>query len=912
MISRWLLVLGACTAPLSHASAQVTITPESRDLIDLGLKALGMTVADCAMPPDYVTADAHRLPMHDALFTAPLSAFDQAHAYADATRISVIVEKAMEDLELGSYRRTMYSARYTPDQIQKRLGVDAIGKFDQLQSVLAMRGLEGILQAIDETASARERWWKQRNIVALCDSLWMNTDSDETLSLFDAYQQQRQDRQRAEMFFQRASPLMLQPVYVQGVSLYEHLLDVAADAQRSARSVGKNMKTQIVETPIGRIGIGGPGNDVYDGMFALIIDMGGDDVYRLGDHSKGGYQNMPIRCIVDLSGNDTYVGGQYSLAAAVCGVGIVIDRDGDDTYRSGDFTQGAAVFGVGILHDLAGNDAYFGGQNTQGAGVFGLGLLIDDDGHDTYRCHAQGQGFGATRGFGMLLDRSGNDQYLAASPYVDVLRYEAHYVTFTQGAALGYRPLASGGIAILADHSGNDVYVTDIYGQGTAYWFGLGAVIDRSGEDRYQAYQYAQGSGVHLATGLLHDQGGDDVYVSHGVSQGCGHDVALGALVDEHGNDSYVTESLSLGGGNANAVSILVDRTGNDSYIAQNEKNTFGYSDLRRYSGMIGIFVDGGGTDRYGETTRNDTITVKSTYGAFVDNARVTDATPSRPEPTYEEMDLSDNVDSLFIQASAAPLKYQNNVKPARDKLVDMGAAVVQHLSQYFGTKMPRERLALEYVLPKIREADTPTVDAYLAAGLQNDDITVNALCATVAGTAKARSMIPYLDSLAQDTSWKKRRIAALAMGRIGDSTAIPALLELIYDKHPMVRARAGYALGLIGGQPALSQLAFPLKDIEQIVRFTTVEGLRRGVKRSFSEVQRELDRHESPSTYASAVRLIACVDTTAQNAEGFREYYSASDDFERTFLDRTLPSLPAFWREALTEDKSSGSRARE
>ena len=126
-----------------------------------------------------------------------------------------------------------------------------------------------------------------------------------------------------------------------------------------------------------------------------------------------------------------------------------------------------------------------------------------------------------------------------------------------------------------------------------------------------------------------------------------------------------------------------------------------------------------------------------------------------------------------------------------------------------------------------------------------------------------------------------------------------------------MVRARAGYVLWLIGVQTALSQLAFPLKDLEQIVRFTTVEGLTRGAKRSFSEVEEELERHDAPSTYASAVRLIASVDTTDENAQAFREYYTEfdEDDFEKTFLDRTLPSLPSFWSEALSATANRDSK---
>ena len=632
----------------------------------------------------------------------------------------------------------------------------------------------------------------------------------------------------------------------------------------------------------------------------LIIDIGGDDVYRLGEPSKQAKIEQSVSCIVDLSGDDVYTGGARSLACGIGGIGICFDVEGNDTYRTGDFTQGSALFGVGILHDGKGNDSYLAGQNSQAAAAFGIGMLVDLEGQDIYQCHTQGQAFGATRGIGLLYDGSGNDQYLASSPYVDVLRYEAHYLTFTQGAALGYRPIASGGIAILADKSGNDLYATDIYGQGTAYWFGLGAILDHSGEDRYQAYQYAQGSGVHLATGIVHDLDGDDVYVSHGVSQGCGHDIALGALIDEHGNDSYMVESLSLGGGNANAVSLFVDRTGNDAYIAINTKNTLGYSDFRRYQSMIGVFIDGGGTDTYGERDRNDITSLKSTYGAFVDTEMVKDSTPSRPEPTYEDMPLAGSIDSLFIQASAAPLKYQNNVTPARDKIVEMGVEALPDLEVYFGTKMPRERIALEYIIPKLREQDSVIVDEVLQRGLLGDDLTARTLCATVAGKSKATTMIPTLITLTRDSSWKTRRLASLALGRIGDANAVPALRELLDDPHPWVRGRAAYAVAMCAGPESLDYLKKILHDDHQVARYTALEGLRRGKKRDFADVRKVINEHSDPHTLLSSMLLISTVDTTDANVNAVKQYASTVKGAQRTAFERALPLQSTYWREAL------------
>lgn len=883
----------------------VGITPssDSQRLLDSGLKVLGMQRMDCAMPPDMVTADAHRLPFHDSLFTEPFAAFDRAATYAPETwtleQAAATLRSAVRDLHLGTWRDVSYGLRRTPDELKKAVGVDLTAQSDKVGSILVLRTVEAIVDALEATKDVRKRWFNTAVLREQCDSIWMNAEEDEYSDLFTSVIEGRKARKRIEQFFATADPESVGEVYVQGANLYLHCLQVVNDAVGSRAFLTDTVSTRILQTSIGRIAIGGPGNDTYQGSFVLIIDIGGNDSYLLDNGSKASAIERPFRVILDLDGDDIYRSNGYDVGTGVCGAGIVIDQAGNDVYSTGDFSAGCGLFGVGVLHDRAGNDSYLSGQNVQGAGIFGIGLLIDESGHDTYRSHAQAQGFGGTRGIGLLHDTKGNDQYLAASPYVDVLRYEAHYVTFTQGAALGHRPIASGGIGVLSDLDGNDLYSTDIYGQGTGYWFGLGALIDRNGEDRYQAYQYAQGSGVHFATGLLLDANGDDVYASHGVSQGCGHDVALGALIDERGSDVYTVESLSLGGGNANAVSVFIDRVGDDSYIARNASNTMGYSDFRRWMGNVGIFVDGGGSDLYGSSDRNGAITVKSTYGTFLDAAIIQDSTPSQPKPSYAEIPLSDDVDSLFIQASAAPLKYQNNVEMARTKLAEMGTGILTSLSVYFDTDMPRERLALETILPKMREKDSTRIDSVLIDELRYGNPAERNLAATVAGKVKAKSTVPYLIEMASDTSWKIRRLAALTLGQIGDTIARPTLIQMLNDPHPYVRARAGYAHGLIGDENALDTARTILVDSIALVRYTTAEGFSRGKTRPFEQIARRWNTNSTYDVMMSSAILLRSCDTTDLSKNAFREYYRTASEEQRTAIDRTLPSLPPLWSQA-------------
>ena len=373
-----------------------------------------------------------------------------------------------------------------------------------------------------------------------------------------------------------------------------------------------------LQTQFGEIIIGGYGSSKYEGSPAIIIDLGGDDEYYLSANPSSEFSSSVI---IDLAGNDVYTSASdYTYGSGFFGSGILVDISGDDTYLARNFSLGSGLFGTGLLIDEQGNDRYFGDTFTMGAGCFGMGGLIDLSGADQYSAALYAQGFGFTAGMGILIDSSDNDSYFAGGKYKDILRYKDHYISLSQGFAYGLRPIMSGGIGILYDITGNDLYTSDIFGQGSSYWWSLGTLMDQEGNDKYVSYQYAQGAGTHLTLGVLEDSSGDDIYISHGVSQGCGHDLALGLLLDRSGNDNYVTYDLSQGAGSANGFGILVDEAGNDGYYVGRDNNTQGFGDPRRDYGSVGIILDLSGRDRYNGNGKDSTWwTTPSKWGAGID-----------------------------------------------------------------------------------------------------------------------------------------------------------------------------------------------------------------------------------------------------------------------------------------------------
>lgn len=362
----------------------------------------------------------------------------------------------------------------------------------------------------------------------------------------------------------------------------------------------------------GEIVVADTGKNVYKRDFAVIIDLGGDDIYRFGA------QTDRVHLIIDRAGNDKYEGDNYAIACGHFGVSILIDEQGNDIYRAKSFSLGCGVFGVGLLIDKMGNDTYYGDTFTQGAGGFGIGVLRDEDGNDLYQGALYAQGFASTYGIGILGDQTGNDRYIVLEKYTDEIRYLDHYLSLSQGFSIGFRPDLSAGIGMILEGRGNDYYIADIFAQGASYWYGIGAIVDDVGNDSYIAYQYAQGSGVHIALGALIDMSGDDNYVAKGVSQGCGHDLALGILYDIKGNDSYVAFDLSQGAGNANGAGLLIDESGDDAYAVKRAQNTQGYGNFRREYGSIGVLVDIKGKDAY-YSGKDASLWKKGEYGIGID-----------------------------------------------------------------------------------------------------------------------------------------------------------------------------------------------------------------------------------------------------------------------------------------------------
>ncbi len=369
------------------------------------------------------------------------------------------------------------------------------------------------------------------------------------------------------------------------------------------------------DTGFGKIVFAGTGDTWHRQAAAVIVDLGGDDFYT-------GATQQPLSLIIDLAGDDEYAATfAQAQAAGRLGVAILYDEAGDDRYRARRWGQGAAAVGVGILWDHAGNDSYRAGDYAQAAALCGVGLLIDDEGDDRYDAERCGQGFALPGGFAALIDRAGEDHYYCKGRDLGSYGTPGIFAGWGQGCAAGLRGVASGGVALLLDEAGDDVYEAGNFSQGGGYYFGWGTLVDRSGNDRYLGSRYAQAFAAHQAIGYLEDDAGNDIYrTTRDVGQSCSWDQTVTFLIDRAGDDSYSAGGFALGAAAHNGIAVFLDGGGLDRYLKNGGRARASGNDYHGGTSLSLILDLGGDEDLYsGSPAANNRIRHTQEHGFFAD-----------------------------------------------------------------------------------------------------------------------------------------------------------------------------------------------------------------------------------------------------------------------------------------------------
>ncbi len=568
----------------------------------------------------------------------------------------------------------------------------------------------------------------------------------------------------------------------------------------------------VRDTPYGRVALGTPGDDVWTGEYAVLIDPGGNDRYlacRVG--AAFGTEARRVGFFADLGGDDVHDGGDVDVTcgAAILGVAAFLDLGaGDDRYVVGHCSLGAAMGGTAVFYDDGGSDTYEGRSYTEGAAGFGVAVFLDDAvqpapvmtsdqgtrepvdiglfDNDSVRAWVAAQGFARPRAVALCINTRGNDVYEAGGVYLDAPLFADRYESFAQGFSIGERGIDwAGGIAALIDRDGNDRYLGDIYDQGVGYWYGAGLLWDGGGNDTYEMTQYGQGSGIHLAVGGLVDVAGHDTYVMHsGLGQGGSHDYASGLLHDRGGNDRYLGSTSCNGCGLTNSVGIQIDRSGDDLYGAR-RNGGFNSGRPAREFASIGVLVDLGGKDDYHEEMRDGDTWRRPDIGVGIDVLDAADAGRDGAAPAPDtltgkaeipavcsyEGDLEQSVfDELWAIACRWEVGDNRVIVPeARKRLVAFGAPVLPFLD----AKMETDDSGLElraYV----------SVLTGIADGGARDDVLAFLRTNAQSDVARRRRVALYLVGELKTTELEDVVLARLASGDDAESRRAAGVLAAL------------------------------------------------------------------------------------------------------------------------------------
>lgn len=587
--------------------------------------------------------------------------------------------------------------------------------------------------------------------------------------------------------------------------------------------------------------IGGTGNDLHDSTdAALCIDFGGNDRY-VGRYGAGvGYASL----LIDVAGDDVYDVPDLSIGASVLGIGLAYDLGGNDTFRSRSLAFGSGLAGVGVLLKDDGSDLYESGALAQGFGFFGIGMLLDTKGDDHYSLGFMGQGAGRTQGVGWLIDKAGRDTYRSGGLIQSSLDPE-WFDSKAQGWGGGESDLA-GGMGLLTELAGDDVYVGGVGCQAAASDFSVGSLFDQSGADSYTASREAQACASCYSGAYLFDlAGGDNYLLRAGNGHAFGHDASAAVLLDRSGADIYAGQGDRPGVANANGVAIFLDAAGEDQYMGPPA-----VGNPARGSGSLAVFCDLAGMDDYADGLDNGQATAGTKWSVAYDAISYAPKPPpldpnaptGPPKPGSKPIQGDAEMEALLERAAnGAP----DVAGKALDELIAIGEPAVKWmLAKKLSTATPGQMRAIAWVSREVGGLAKKDVVTEIASPEDKRALNAILICQEAGIVEAAGSLLPALKRPVL------RSVAIRTAGVLQAKECVPELLNLLSGE---TQSGALVSLAQIGDIRAYEKLE-PFAQSEDLVdRKATIDFLGQFPDRALVTAQQLV---ESPSERSARIGI--------------------------------------------------------
>lgn len=415
-----------------------------------------------------------------------------------------------------------------------------------------------------------------------------------------------------------------------------------------------------IVTPAGAIVIGGKGSNTYEldsmGDVAAVISLGGENTFYDGTVSI----HRPLLAIVNLGGRNTFRSTKPAVqGAAILGVSMIVNAEGGNRYEAQDMAQASAIGGVGIIDEFGGDNVYRGVQRVQAQAIGGVGIIVSHGRGNSYHAGMWAQGLGGPLGFGIIDDIGGHDHYYLGGLYVNSYKHDKDnstpgYEGFGQGVGGGIRQVACGGVGMLLNGGGHNVYEFDYLAHGGGYWCGLGFARDfggyskrlicrknfYGGERTETLFQrFGVGWGCHYALGFCFDDRGHSTFEGTIMGSGMGWDCSVGALCVFGGHNHFeADQSLVQGNGSQGSLGILYQYGDNSEFKGWGQgyaSPNLTYHKPYDCGGNFSFMVSYGNGNSYGCGAAEHAIIQRGAAGGFlISRPRHDQVTPTVNRPS--------------------------------------------------------------------------------------------------------------------------------------------------------------------------------------------------------------------------------------------------------------------------------------
>ncbi len=188
-------------------------------------------------------------------------------------------------------------------------------------------------------------------------------------------------------------------------------------------------------------------------------------------------------------------------------------------------------------------------------------------------------------------------------------------------------------------------------------------------------------------------------------------------------------------------------------------------------------------------------------------------------KPAELKLPENDDLEMLFLFASAQPQSLAHLVQPARDRIIALGEKAMPYLIEQLTTEQVREQLALTETIPKIGTKALPFLEEAL-----NDSLRAGFAISLIGMCKDSIAFEVIRPCLQPDHKYLLQAIKASGEMKAKDSAIL--IIPFLKDKSPVIRRESAIALQKVTNSQALDNLLDCLNDPYQEVRYSAERAL--------------------------------------------------------------------------------------